>query len=192
MSTCSPAAPIISIAVATKTPDEIVNAVAVGEADVGITFSNDLHPDVRVFSEKAAPFGLVMRPDHPLAERTSVSVEDIVGYPLVRTIDARGGNSILDQQMANLAVPLSTHIYTNALEVAKQMILSNHVMGIYTKIGFLREIERGVLRFVKLNHPTLSEYRIGLIVSATCNIDPVKHLFFGLVERLLKTTRFDA
>jgi len=184
--------PGISIAVATERPDEIVDSVARGEADVGITFTNDLHPDVRIYLEKAAPFGLIMRPDHPLAGRASVEVEDIVGYPLVRTIDARGGKSILDLEMAEISITLSTHIYTNALEIAKQAILSNRVAGIYTKIGFLKEIERGELTYVKLSHRNLRDYKIGLIVSATSSTDPVKHLFLGFVERLLKTMRFDA
>ncbi len=184
--------PSISLAVTTAKPDEIESAVAAGETDIGISFTNGIHPDVRVLSEKAAPFGLIMRPDHPLAERASVTVEDVVGYPLVRTIDARAGNSILDQEMATLAIPLSTHIYTNALIIAKQAILANQVMGIYTKIGFLGEIERGELKFVKLSHRTLSEYKIGLIVSAATNIDPVKHLFFGVVEQLFQNLSFDS
>lgn len=184
--------PGISLSVTTAKPDEIVQAVGAGEIDIGISFTNGIPRDVRVFVEKAAPFGLIMRPDHPLAERMSVTVEDVVGYPLVRTIDARAGNSILDQEMAEIAIPLSTHIYTNALIIAKQAILANQVIGIYTKIGFQREIELGELKYVKLSHQRLSEYKIGLIVSATASIDPVKHLFFGVVERRLKSLNFES
>lgn len=184
--------PSISLSVTTAKPDEIVNSVAFGDTDIGISFTNDVHRDVRVFSEKAAPFGLIMRPDHPLAERTSVTIDDVVGYPLVRTIDARAGNSILDQEMAALAIPLSTHIYTNALVVAKQAILANQAMGIYTKIGFMAEIERGELKFVRLSHESLSKYKIGIIVSTSSNVDPMKHLFFSIFERLVRKMNFDS
>ncbi|MEP4804064.1 MAG: LysR family transcriptional regulator, partial [Hyphomicrobiales bacterium] len=107
--------PGISLSVTTAQPDQITTAVADGETDIGISFTNDSPKEVRVFAEKAAPFGLIMRPDHPLAERMNVTIEDVVGYPLVRTIDARAGTSLLDQEMAAFALPMSTHIYTNAL-----------------------------------------------------------------------------
>lgn len=183
--------PGISLSVTTDQPDEIVNSVIKGEIDIGISFVNDIHPDVRVFSEKATPFGLIMRADHPLAERNSVTVDDIGGYQLVRTIDARAGHSLLDQEMTSLSVHLSTHIFTNALVIAKQAILTNQVVGIYTKMGFMREIERGELKFVKLAHKALSEYKVGVIVSATTAIDPVKHLFLGVVERQFRKLNFD-
>ncbi|MDF1775201.1 MAG: LysR family transcriptional regulator [Rhizobiaceae bacterium] len=183
--------PGITLSVTTAQPDEIIQSVASGVTDIGISFTNDSHPDVRVFAEKATPFGLIMRPDHPLAERTSLTIEDIGGYPLVRTIEARAGNSILDQEMASIAVHLPTHLFTNSLIIAKQGILSNQVMGIYTKIGFMSEIERGELKFVKLSQKALSEYKIGLFVSASTSIDPVKRLFLGVVERLFKTLNFD-
>lgn len=183
--------PGISLSVTTDQPDEIVNSVIKGDIDIGISFVNDIHPDVRVFSEKATPFGLIMRADHPLAERGSVTVDDIGGYQLVRTIDARAGHSLLDQEMTSLSVHLSTHIFTNALVIAKQAILTNQVVGIYTKMGFMREIERGELKFVKLAHKALSEYKVGVIVSATTAIDPVKHLFLGVVERQFRKLNFD-
>lgn len=174
--------PGVSLSVTTSQPDDIVSVIASGTADIGITFTNIVHPDVHVLSERATPFGLIMRPDHPLAERVEVTIEDIVGYPLVRTIDARGGNSLLDLEMDTLSTTLSTHIYTNALVIAKQAILSNRAMGIYTKIGFLNEIEQGELTFVKLSHAKLKEYKIGVIVSTHTNVDPLKHLFFSEIE----------
>lgn len=184
--------PGISLSVTTAQPDQITNAVADGETDIGITFTNDSPKEVRVFAEKAAPFGLIMLPDHPLAERMNVTIEDVTGYPLVRTIDARAGTSLLDQEMAAFALPMSTHIYTNALIIAKQAILNNQVIGIYTKMGFMREIEKGELKFVKLTNQRLDKYKVGLLASANTSIDPVKHLFISAAERRMKLLDFDS
>lgn len=184
--------PGISLSVTTAQPDQITTAVADGETDIGISFTNDSPKEVRVFAEKAAPFGLIMRPDHPLAERMNVTIEDVVGYPLVRTIDARAGTSLLDQEMAAFALPMSTHIYTNALIIAKQAILTNQVVGIYTKIGFMREIDKGELKFVKLTNQRLGKYKVGLLASSTTSIDPAKHLFISAAERLMKQLDFDS
>lgn len=182
--------PSISLSVTTDMPDRVSEAVASGEIDIGFNFTNLNHPGTRVVLEKSAPFGIIMPPDHPLAEKTSVEAKDLEGYPLVRTIDARGRNSLLDQEINEAAAYLKTHIFTNALSIAKQSILSNRAVGIYTKIGFLAEIEAKELVFVPFGLQALREYRTGLIISANSAIDPVKRVFIDNVEKVFKTLDF--
>ncbi|MFT4959716.1 MAG: DNA-binding transcriptional LysR family regulator [Paracoccaceae bacterium] len=182
--------PGISLSVTTAQPEEISAAVASGEIDIGMNFTNMSHPDIRVVLDKPAPFGIIMRTDHPLAQKTSVGVEDLQGYPLVRTSDARGRHSILDQTIEMAAADLTTHMFTNALTIAKQAIRSNRVIGIYTKIGFLEEIAAKELVFVPFAIKTLKEYRIGLIISASASVDPVKRVFSNTVESVFKSLEF--
>ena len=184
--------PDISISVTTAQPDEVMKSVANGETDVGITFMIDMHPDVRVMSEKSAPFGVIVRRDHPLAERNSVTIDDISTYRLVRTIDARGRNSIIDQVVSSLASPLSTHIFTNTLFIAKQMILDNQGIGLYTKIGFFKEIEADELKFIPLIQEGLNDMRIAMLVSATTGIDPAKRHLCDVVGRSIRLMRLDS
>jgi DNA-binding transcriptional LysR family regulator len=145
---------------------------------------------LRVFSEKAAPFGIIVRSDHPLAERINVSIGDLQGYAVVRTIDARSRNSILDQEIESMTVSLSTHIFTNALTVAKQAIRANKMVGIYTKIGFMEEVEAGELKFVPLAVMALSEYKIGVVTLGSVGISPIKRLFLNAVDRTFRSLNF--
>lgn len=184
--------PDISIAVATAQPEDVMQAVADGQADIGVAFTLSDHPGVRVLSEKSAPFGVLMRPDHPLAGRSGVTVEDISHYRLVRTIDARGGKSFIDQAIATLVSPLSTHIFTNTLFLAKQMILANQGIGLYTKIGFYDEVEAGDLEFVPLVQDKLANIRIGIVVSGAVAIDPAKRLMCDTLARDMTRMRLDS
>lgn len=184
--------PDISISVTTAQPEDVVQRVAEGGAEIGIAFTFSEHPDIRVLSEKSAPFGVLVRSDHPLAGRASVTVEDVAHYRLVRTIDARGGKSIIDQAIATLVTPLSTHIFTNTLFLAKAMILANRGIGLYTKIGFYDEVERGELEFVPLIHETLANIRIGIFVSSTSAIDPAKRLMCDMLAREMSRMRLDS
>ena len=54
--------PEMSFTVRTGQPFGISQHVAEGEADIGITFSNDPPPGVRVLTEKATPIGAMERP----------------------------------------------------------------------------------------------------------------------------------
>ena len=55
----------------------------------------------------------------------------------------------------------------------------------------LEEIEKGDLKFVPLSIKSLSEYKIGLIISASSGIDPVKRLFIASVERVFQSLSFE-
>lgn len=183
--------PGVSMAVTTATSENVTQSVLSGEADIGISFTKDVHPDIRVLNEKSAPFGLILRPDHPLAERTNIGMNEIAGYPLVRTIDARGEHSLLDQELASLGTSLSAHLFTNAMVVAKKIILANKGIGIYTKIGFLEEIQEERLKFIPFSAPVLRDYKVGFITSASNTMDPLKRLFFDATAHVLKQLSFD-
>ncbi|MHA3980154.1 LysR family transcriptional regulator [Halovulum sp. GXIMD14794] len=184
--------PDISLSVTAAQPEDVVEAVAKGDADIGVAFTFDGHPDVRVLSEKSAPFGVIMPPDHPLAGRKGLTIEDIAGYKLVRTIDARGRNSIIDQAMSSLAADLSVHIFTNTLFLAKEMILANQGIGLYTKIGFYDEVEAGELRFVPLVQEMLNNSRIGVMVSSATALDPAKKLMCDAIGKEMQQLRLDS
>lgn len=183
--------PGVSMAITTATSENVTQSVLSGEADIGISFTKDVHPDIRVLNEKSAPFGLILRPDHPLAERAHIGVDEIAGYPLVRTIDARGEHSLLDQELASLGTSLSAHLFTNAMVVAKKTILANQGIGIYTKIGFLEEIQAEKLKFIPFSAPMLRDYKVGFVMSASSNMDPLKRLFFDATDHVLKHLSFD-
>ncbi|WP_093180639.1 LysR family transcriptional regulator [Pseudovibrio sp. Tun.PSC04-5.I4] len=182
--------PGISLSISAAQPDEINKAVALGTADIGINFTKEYHPDLRIVLEKAAPFGIIMRPDHPLSGKSTIELKDLDGYPLVRTIDARGNKSLLDQEMKSATTYLTTHTYTNSLAIAKLAIKSNRALGVYTQIGFMEEVANKELVFVPLTMKSLRKYRVGLIISASTNIDPLRRLFVAEADSVLKGVRF--
>lgn len=184
--------PEITYSVATAQPDDIVTNVREGEADIGLSFCNELQPDVRTLAEKSTPIGAVMLPNHPLAERSTVGLTDIASYPKVRSIDGRGRNSILDHVASDSGETLSARIFTNSLPLAKQMILQGRGIGLYTKIGFLDEVEAGALRFVPLDVDFLNRLRVGVIVSSRIGMGPAKHIVCDELIRSLKAMKLDS
>ena len=184
--------PQITYSITTAQPDEIMHAVAERSADIGITFTFDLHPDVRVITEKTAPIGIIMRPDHPLAGRASLTISEIAGQKMVRTVDARGRKSIIDQAISGMSASLSTNCFTDTLHVAKQMILADRGIGLYTKIGFYEDIRQGTLCFVPLMHEVLLNLRIGVIMSAASGISPPERLLGNEIRKALSQLRLDS
>lgn len=184
--------PEVACTVQTAEPLDIMQAVAEGTADIGLSFSNDLHPNVRCQAEKSTPIGAIMVHDHPLAERDMLELSDLVPYQLVRSYDSQSHRSFVNEAMANVGVQLSTHLSTNSLPLAKAMILEGRGIGVYSKIGFIDKIEDGRLRYVAINSPMLRELRIGVIISARTGLLPVQHLMSRALSKSLRLLRLDS
>lgn len=167
-------------------PEEVMSAVAAGEADIGVSFVLDLHPDVRAVARRGAVIGIILRADHPLAERSSLSVHDIADYTLVRTTDARGRHSIIDQVVTDSMVQSQATLFTNSLPLARKMILAGRGIGLYTRLGFLSELESGILRFVPLDAQQLNDLRIGVLVSARRPLEPASAVMCDMIADRLK------
>ncbi len=178
--------PEITYTIQTAQPDEVMQMVADGDADIGLSFSNDLHPSVRSQAEKSTPIGAIMEPGHPLAERDVIEPHDLGNYQMIRSYDAFAHRSIVNDVMTELGLSLPTQIFTNSLPLAKSMITGSNSVGLYSKIGFLREIETNSLRYLPVNSPILKELRIGVLISSRSSLPPVQH---GLSRRLAKALR---
>ncbi len=184
--------PEVTYSVTTGQPEEIIQAVANENADIGLSFWEDGHPEVRTLAEKAAPIGVIMLPNHPLAERNRLSISDLKGFHLIRSIDARGGHSILDQVISDITTSLSTRMFTNSLPLAKHLILEGSGIGLYTKFGFLDEIESGELRFIPMEVAHLKQLKIGVIVSAKVNFASIKHAVCNEIAKTFRSIRLDS
>jgi DNA-binding transcriptional LysR family regulator len=184
--------PQVAYTIQTAEPHDVMQAVAEETADIGLSFSNDLHPDVRCQAEKSTPIGAIMANDHPLAERDLIEVGDLAPYQLIRSYDSQSHRSFVNDTVASLGVQLSTQLSTNSLPLAKAMIRNGRGIGVYSKIGFVDEIEDGQLRYVALNSPLLRELRIGVLTSARTGLLPVQHLLARALSKSLRSLRLDS
>ena len=188
----SAAYPEISFVVQTAQPSEVMQGVSDGEVDIGISFCNDLLPGVRVHTEKATPIGAIMRPDHPLAERDTLEIKDLSNFHLIRSYDGASERSLWSEALENTDVTVSTQANTNSLPLARALIKRSQSIGIYTKIGFLEEIDTGLLHYIALQSPVLSGLRIGILISSRSGLTSANHLLSRSLSKALRTLRLDS
>lgn len=184
--------PDIRYTIQTAQPDEVMMAVAEGEVNIGISFCNDLLPGVRIHSEKATPIGAILRPDHPMAERDALELDDLAPFQVVRSFDGRMRQSLLNDAIAEAHTELPLQLVTNSLPLARSLVLSNHGIGIYSKIGFLDEIDAGLLRYITVMSPVLKNLKIGILTSSRSHPSPATHLMCRSLSKALKALRLDS
>lgn len=65
------------------TQAEIFAALRRAEVDMALTYDLNLPPDLEFHPIKELPPYVVLAPEHPLADRDSLTVQDLAGYPMV-------------------------------------------------------------------------------------------------------------
>ena len=73
----------IWLSVQTRPPEGVIEGVASRQFDLGLATLPLEHPDVETALVARVPFQCILHPDHPLAARESVTVEDIIGVDFI-------------------------------------------------------------------------------------------------------------
>jgi DNA-binding transcriptional LysR family regulator len=184
--------PGITYTIQTAQPDEIMMSVADGVVNIGISFCNDLLPGVRIYSEKATPIGAILRPDHPMAERDALDLEDLAAFQIIRSLDIRGQRDLVNEVISNAQCEFPFQLSTNSLPLARNLVLNNQGVGLYSKIGFLEEIEQGLLRYITILTPILKNRKMGVLTSSRSHPNPATNLMCRTLSKALNAIKLDS
>jgi DNA-binding transcriptional LysR family regulator len=184
--------PGITYTIQTAQPDKVMMSVADGVVNIGISFCNDLLPGVRIHSENATPIGAILRPDHPMAERDVLDIEDLAAFQIVRSLDERGQHDLVAEAISEAQCNLPWQLTTNSLPLARNLLLRNHGVGLYSKIGFLEDIQQGLLRYITILSPVLKDRKMGVLTSSRSHPNPAIHLMCRSLSKALKAMKLDS
>jgi DNA-binding transcriptional LysR family regulator len=184
--------PGITYTIQTAQPDEIMMSVADGVVNIGISFCNQLLPGVRIYSEKATPIGAILRPDHPMAERDALDLKDLTAFQIVRSLDIRGQHDLIKEAISNAQCEFPLQLITNSLPLARNLVLNNQGIGLYSKIGFLKEVEQGLLQYITILSPVLKNRKMGILTSSRSHPNPATNLLCRALSKALKAMKLDS
>ncbi|MDB5500890.1 MAG: LysR family transcriptional regulator [Tardiphaga sp.] len=177
--------PAVTYSVMTAQPPEVPSMVANGDIDMGFTFVGQIPHSVRYMTEISAPIGIVMRADHPLANKLSVDFDEVSRYPVLTQSGPLPKGADSDAAFATFKSGLKPKLQSNSIQMLKLAIMLNMGVSLFTRLGFLHEIEKGDIAWRPLNSSGVNTIRIGLVVSAQRDLAPPAEQFARrLVEDL--------
>ena len=178
--------PKITYTVLSVHPSEIGEALRSGDNDFGVLFVDNRHRGVDVLAEFPTAVGALMRPDHPLAARKTLTLTECVGHPVVMLQDRWLLDAIMATEFADSGARLSPRIVSNSIEFMRQVIKTGLGIGFFTPVGFLDEIRRGELVHVPLVEPGLAQSRIGILVPRYRRLSPPARLMINHISERLR------
>lgn len=138
-------APRVTFTIAVMGSFDIPDAVAKGEADVGVAFalrkSSDLH---QVFLTQFR-LGAVVKPDHPLARKKSVTLSSCLGFPLILATPDLSITNLLEPILSNGPSFLSPVITCGSIELMQELVSRGHGIAFQTRVGLERKLADGLL-----------------------------------------------
>lgn len=152
--------PGITYSFVVGTTEHILALVASGDADIGMCGGGEKGMPLRTVCSAQLPFGVVLRPDHPLAEYTDIRLRDCRAYPLIYPVSGEL-RMLLDK--ANLGMPerVSPQIETNSIPMLRALVQSGAGIGFTSLVSVMGEVQRQELVF----RPLRQQEKVGTTLS---------------------------
>ena len=137
--------PAVQVRVTACDPMEAVHSLAQGNADLGLTFLTAWRGGVTVLCDIPSPMCAIMKPDHELASRSSVALDQCAGHRLIYQDGSSSMQLFFGATMESFKNAHEPIVVSNNLGLVKQLLLNGTGIGFYTRMGFADELAGGKL-----------------------------------------------
>ena len=162
-----------------------------GQDMVELVLVHDPAPgdELHVISRLHQPLCAMVRPDHPLAGRTSLRLAECQQYPVALGDRSFGSRRLIDTVMDRSRLQLQQQIEASTVQLLKEFTRQTGAISFQFQIGTLQEVRRGELVSIPLVDQALSRSELVLAVRHGRRL-PIATLSFIelLVNRLAELT----
>lgn len=179
----SRAHPHITFRVTDGAPNENNEEMKAERPDIALLFVDRRYRGYDVAARIKLRLGAIMRPDHPLATKSEVTLTECAAYPVAMLSDPWLLNAAAEAEFTHSGAQFRAVTLTNSLPLTREVIRTGLGIGFFTPTGFVDELKRGELVHIPLAEPHLSASEVGLLVHRGRRLSPaVNVLTKQLVE----------
>jgi DNA-binding transcriptional LysR family regulator len=173
--------PGLEVSVRTEYSDQIAQMVLADEVQLGLERSIS-HPDVVTVELYEDEVVLVTAPGHPLAELTSVPIEDVGQRRLIMFNRGSSYYKLVDNALREAGVLVTPSMELDNMEATKKMVQQGLGVAFLPKVAVERELRVGELRQVGLRGMTMPKRQIALIYRRGRPLSRAAEAFVRLLE----------
>lgn len=171
--------PHITFRVIDAAPKEHSEEMRARRPDIAILFIDRRHRGYDVAARIRMRIGVIMRPGHPLADRSEVTLTDCAAHPVCMLSDPWILNATAEAEFTHSGAQFKSVLLTNSLPMTKEVMLAGIGIGFFTPTGFVDELRSGDLIHVPLAEPDLSASEIGLLIRRDRHSSPAVQALAG-------------
>jgi DNA-binding transcriptional LysR family regulator len=140
--------PRISLDIQIANTDEAQAALLVGSADIIAAFNLPPHRDMHMMWRRELPFGCAVAPTHPLAGRETVSLQEVVVYPIALQNKMLAIRRHLEARHGWLLAGGQNMMETNSLQLVKLLARGGDYVAFTSELDAAPEILANMLTFI--------------------------------------------
>lgn len=179
--------PDVQYQVRMLTAQKVVEAIKLGECDIGITFCG--RPDVELRQEARFrdPIVLVVEPSHSLAGVDRVSIQEIAGLLLAVPEGAFNIRQVLEEASQEAGFALNPVLTTDSFVALKTFARTGSGAAVMARMSVQAEVELGLLKTVPIDAPQLERTTIDLLTLKKRRLPGVSKFLLTELKRTLET-----
>ena len=143
-------------------PQEVSALVSRGEVDLALKYSMAPEKGLQVLHSAIAPIYAIMPAQHPLARQRSVSVADVLRYPLLLGASSTTGRQLFDLSCAVQGLRYAPAVESN-FSSALLPLLSGHDVALASYLSAARWVEAGLLAARPFDDVQLQQRRLQVL-----------------------------
>lgn len=155
--------PQIHLSIRVMAAREILDALASGEADLGLGFNLPPSPQLDTLWEMDTSLGAVMSPGHALARMESIPLAHFSSYPLVFADRSMLIHGIIADTFAEAGLVVEPSFRTNSIETMKRLAATGDAIAFLSKFDIAEEYRKEVLTFRQIRDRGFSSNVLSLV-----------------------------
>lgn len=181
--------PHIAISMKVMNTSQIMEDILNHQLNFGLIEAPVNHPDMHMEAVMSDELKLIVSKDHPLAERASVSLEEVMEYPFVLREQGSGTRLVMEEQLKKKKIdPASMKIVMElgSTGAVKSAVEAGLGISFVSTSSVKHEVALGLIRTIKISDTTFQRQFYSMYLkSALLPISAVTFLTF-LRERDLQ------
>ncbi|AKJ68788.1 LysR family transcriptional regulator [Pandoraea thiooxydans] len=142
---------------------EILDAIASGDADLGLGFNLPPSPQLETLWEMDTRLGAVISPSHALARMESIPLAYCASYPLIFPDRSMLIHGIVADTFAEAGLSVEPAFRTNSIETMKRLAAAGESIAFLSKFDIVEEYRQEVLTYRQIRDRAFSKNVLSLV-----------------------------
>jgi DNA-binding transcriptional LysR family regulator len=165
---------------------EIPQLLRHGDADIGITFGMSSERDIDVALRHPAPILAMMAPDHPLASRRQLSLQQVLAHPLALPPPHSTLRQLLEISCARQGLTIDPVLQTNRLEPIVAFVAAGGGLSLCGEAAIRTRLKAGTLVAVPLRDREMNERHFEVQTLAGRTLPSAAQAFLAHLREVLQ------
>ena len=183
--------PEVEFEVRTEGHVRVANAVAMGDADIGITFGLHHAEDLSFSFGVPMPIMAMVAANHRLAAQREVTLTECAQYNLMLQFDTEPVRSMISAELSVFERIGRVLLRTNNLMMVAPLIRSGVGIAFFTALGFQDDLRSGAIRALRLKGSRLDGLQMGVLTSKRWPPTPAAAALTGYIGSSLQALSAD-